>query len=276
MPNSVFLCSLEFSGGSASDVSTLEDIASLYTLKNILFLIDRGFYSERNLQLFSSNGNTFIIPLPSHTGLFKETMATLKYTGEFYYRRGRKHTRVEYMEREVEDGRSVVVCRDLEENERTRYNYLKCIDEEKSGYTMENFEKNRDFFGVSVLLTNTKLCAADLFINYKKRLSLETFYQFLKNSADFNDLKIEDYYKEQGFSFIMLITGQIHHYLEEAVKKLKDNTTSVYDALTMARFMKIHLNNGAWNVCNTRAKDLELMKKMGFEPDGQIAVAGSL
>ena len=262
--------------GSASDVSTVEDVTSLYKLKNILFLIDRGFYSEKNLQLFSSNGNTFIIPLPAHTKLFKETMTTLQYTGEFYYRRGKKHTRVEYMEREIENGRRAVVCRDLEENDKTRYNYLRCIDEGKSGYTIENFEKNKEFFGVFVLLTNSKLSAADVFINYKKRWTIETFYQFLKNTADFNDLKIEDYYKEQGFSFIMLITGQIHHYLEEAVKKLKDNTTSVYDALTMARFMKIHLNNGDWKVCNTRAKDLERMKKMGFEPDKEITVEESL
>ena len=127
-----------------------------------------------------------------------------------------------------------------------------------------------------MLLTNTKQSAAEIFNNYKKRWTIETFYQFLKNSADFNDLKIEDYYKEKGFSFIMLITGQIHHYLEEAVKKLKDNTTSVYDALTMARFMKIHLNNGSWQLCNTRSKDLERMKKMGFEPDEKILVESSL
>ena len=56
------------------------------------------------------------------------------------------------------------------------------------------------------------------------------------------------------------------------VKRLKDNTTSVYDALTMARFMKIYLNKGSWQLCNTRAKDLERMKKMGFVPDERIVV----
>ena len=35
-------------------------------------------------------------------------------------------------------------------------------------------------------------------------------YQYMKNKADFNDLMISDYYKEQGFAFLMLITGQIH------------------------------------------------------------------
>ena len=262
--------------GSTVDVSTIKDITSVYEFKKILFIVDRGFYSSENLKLFSKNGSTFIIPLPSNTKLFKDTMTTIKYTGEFYYRRGKKHTRVEYMEREIETGRKLVVCRDLDENEKTRYNYLRCIDEGRVGYTLENFNKNKELFGVFVLLTNTKQSAAEIFKNYKKRWTIETFYQFLKNSADFNDLKIEDYYKETGFSFIMLITGQIHYYLEEAVKKLKDNTTSVYDALTMARFMKIRLNNGSWQLCNTRSKDLERMKKMGFEPDEKILVESSI
>ena len=258
--------------GTASDVSTVEDIVNIYEFKNVLFIVDRDFYSSNNLDLFSKNGSNFIIPLPSHTNLFKKIMSSVKYTGEFYYNRGKKHSRVEYMQKDVDDGRKVVVCRDLEENEKSRYNYLKCIDEGRNGYTLENYEKNKYFFGVFMLLTNTKKNAHEIFINYKKRWTIETFYQFLKNSADFNDLKIEDYYKEQGFSFIMLITGQIHHYLEEAVKRLKDNTTSVYDALTMARFMKIYLNKGSWQLCNTRAKDLERMKKMGFVPDERIVV----
>ena len=70
----------------------------------------------------------------------------------------------------------------------------------------------------------------------------------------------------------MLITGQIHHYLDEAVKKLKDNTTSIYDSLTMGRFLKLQLKNGKWSLCNSRTKDLEKMKRMGFEPDTEIVV----
>lgn len=258
--------------GSYTDVSTIKDLDNIYEFKNILFIVDRGFYSEDNLKVFSMNGNTFIIPLPAHTKLFKDIMSTIKYTGDFYYRKGSKHTRIDYMEKDIGDGRRIIVCRDVDENERTRYNYLRCIDEGKTEYTIDNYERNKEFFGVFVLLTNTKYTADQVFINYKKRWAIETFYRFIKNSADFNDLKIEDYYKEQGFSFIMLITGQVQHYLEEAVKKLKDNTTSVYDALTMARFMKIHLKNGRWQLCNTRTKDLMRMKKMGFEPDRTIII----
>ena len=60
----------------------------------------------------------------------------------------------------------------------------------------------------------------------------------------------------------MLITGQIHHYVELSVKKLQDNTTSIYDALTMARFMKINLIKNKRHLCNTRKIDVERLKVM--------------
>jgi len=257
--------------GSAIDKSTIEDLDKIYDFKNILFIIDRGFFSTDNLNIFSKNGCTFIIPLPANTNEFKKAMNDLSYTGEFMYRAGKKHTRVQYMERVLSDGRRVIVYKDTEENERTRFNYLRSIDQGKAGYTQEEYEKNKDLFGVIVLFTNTSLSPEEVFCNYKKRWSIETFYQFLKNTTDFNNLKIEDYYKEQGLAFIMLITGQIHHYVELSVKKLQDNTTSIYDALTMARFMKINLIKKKWHLCNTRKKDLERLKVMGFEPTPVVA-----
>lgn len=253
--------------GSATDKSTIKDLADRYEFKKILFIVDRGFYSEDNLRLFSGNGCSFIIPLPANTNLFKSIMASVSYTNDFYYRSGKKHARIQYMQRDAGMNRRVIVFKDVEENEKIRFNYQRSIDMGKEGYTSEGLEKNKDFFGVMVLLSNSKQSPDEIFSNYKKRWSIETFYQYLKNSADFNDLKIEDYYKEQGFAFIMLITGQINHYMDLAVKKLEDSTTSIYDALTMARIMKINLSKGIWRLCNTRAKDLLRMKKMGFEPD---------
>mgnify|MGYP002624435089 CR=1 FL=1 len=253
--------------GSATDKSTIKDLAERFEFKKVMFIVDRGFYSEDNLKLFSDNGCSFIIPLPANTNLFKSTMASVSYTDDFYYRSGEKHARIKYMQSDAGMNRKVIVFKDVEENERTRFNYQRSIDMGRDGYTSEGLEKNKDFFGVMVLLSNSKQSPDEIFSNYKKRWSIETFYQYLKNSADFNDLKIEDYYKEQGFAFIMLITGQINHYMDLAVKKLEDSTTSIYDALTMARIMKINLSKGIWRLCNTRAKDLLRMKKMGFEPD---------
>lgn len=252
--------------GSCNDKATIETLAELLEINNILFIVDRGFYSSKNLELFSQKGNSYIIPLPSHLNVFKETMSALKYQNYFYYRSGKKHARILYYEREVSDTTRVLVFKDVDENEKCRYNYQHNIDLGKNGYTQEKLKEKEEFFGVYVFQTNCKKTPKEVFEAYKKRWGIETFYQYLKNRGDFNDLMLQDYYKEQGFAFIMLVAGQIHWRMTEAVARLNDNTLSIYDVLLKARAMKIEKNGNFWNLTNARKKDLELLKKMDFTP----------
>jgi hypothetical protein len=99
---------------------------------------------------------------------------------------------------------------------------------------------------------------------------IETFYQYIKNRGDFNDLKFQDYYDEQGFAFIMLVTGQIHQAMIKAQRKLDDNTTSIFDLLLKARALKLEKRGNYWQLKNTRKKDLEILEKVGFIPQERI------
>lgn len=251
--------------GTCNDKSTIEDIADLLEFSGILFVIDRGFYSAKNLEILSANDNTYIIPVPSNTDVFRDVMKDVKYTDSFYYRSGKKHARIEYVSRKISDTEYVYVFRDIDENEKCRFNYQHCIELGRSGYTQEKFEQNKETFGVYVLQSNTAKTAEEVFGGYKKRWGIETFYQYLKNTGDFNDLMIQDYYKEQGFSFIMLITGQIQQKMISAVKSLDDNTISVHDILLMARCMKMERRGNNWNLKNVRKRDIQILKRLGFE-----------
>lgn len=252
--------------GACNDKSTIEDIADLLEFSGILFVVDRGFYSAKNLMLLSSNDNTYIIPVPSNTDVFRKAMKDVKYTDSFYYRSGKKHARIEYTSHRHSDLEYVYVFRDIDENEKCRYNYQHCMELGKSGYTQEKFERSKETFGVYVLQSNSAKPAEEIFGSYKKRWGIETLYQYLKNKADFNDLMTQDYYKEQGLAFIMLITGQIHQKMISAVKKLDNNAISVHDILLMARCMKMERRGNNWNLKNTRKRDLQILQQIGFEP----------
>ena len=252
--------------GACNDKSTIEDLADLLKFSGILFVVDRGFYSAKNLKILSSNDNTYIIPVPSNTDTFREAMKNVKYTDDFYYRSGKKHARIEYTSQRISDTEYVYVFRDIDENEKCRYNYQHCIELGRSGYTQEKFEQSKEVFGVYVLQSNSAKSAEEVFAGHKKRWGIETFYQYLKNSADFNDLMIQDYYSEQGLSFIMLITGQIRQKMIDAVKKLNNNAISTHDILLMARCMKMERRGNSWNLKNARKRDLQILKKLGFEP----------
>lgn len=260
--------------GTCNDKSTIDDLNSLLEFHGILFVVDRGFYSDDTLALLASNGNVYIIPVPANTGIFREAMNDVKYTGSFYYRSGSKHSRIEYQEKHLVDSNgmetTVFVFRDIDENEKTRFNYLHCMELGKSGYTQDGFESSKEYFGVYVLRTNGDQGSEGTFGNYKKRWGIETFYQYVANVGDYNNLMLQDYYKEQGMAFVLLVAGQIHQKVVNDVRELKCSTISTRDVLLMARRMKIEKRGQFWLLKNTRRKDLDLLKKMEFTPSTSI------
>ncbi len=252
--------------GSCNDKALIKELCEVLAISGILLVVDRGFYSKTNLDMFCDNGNTYIIPIPSNEPAFSKAMERVKYTGEFCYTCGSKHSRIEYMEVKLSATESAYVFRDIDENSRCIFNYTRSIELGKDGYTKEGLEKQREFFGVYVLQSNSCLEPKEVFSTYKGRWSIETFYQYIKNEADFNDLKEQDYIKEQGLAFIMLITGQLYSALNTAVKTLGNTTISTQDILNMARCLKMERKGNTWTCRNKRKKDLEILKKVGFEP----------
>ncbi len=252
--------------GSTSDKAAVKELCEVLSISGILLVVDRGLYSEDNLKMFSDNENTYIIPVPSHTSAFAKAVKKIEYEGEFCYSSGRKHSRIEHMEVKLNEMESVYVFRDIEENSRTIYNYMRCIELGKDGYTKKGMEEKKEFFGVYVLQTNSGLDPQEAFCAYKARWGIETFYQHIKNVADFNDLKEQDYVRQQGLAFIMLIAGQLYSRLNNKVKELHNNTISTQDVLNMARFLKMDRKGDVWTCRNKRKKDLEVLGKLGFTP----------
>lgn len=85
-------------------------------------------------------------------------------------------------------------------------------------------------------------------------------YQNVANVGGFENLKAEDYYKERGMAFVMLVCGRIHTRVIAAVRSLGDSTTSVRDVLLMARRLKLVRRGGSWELANAWRKDLELLE----------------
>lgn len=140
------------------------------------------------------------------------------------------------------------------------------IDLGETGYTQESYEEYCDWWGVYVLQDTTGQPASAVYSDYKSRWSIETYNNYVKNDADFNDLKNQDYYCAHGFDFIMLVTGLIYSRLNEAVKSLGKSSISTIDMLIKARHMRMVKHNDQWQLHNTRTKDIALFESVGFTP----------
>lgn len=264
-----------YRGSSIDKRSVLEFLGSRH-FENTKFIVDRGFYSEAVLETMSENNNCYIIPVPANNSSFKRIKKNLAYTsGEFVYKSGKKDSaRIVYYEEQLDEKTRIIVYKDEDENNSKRKSYKQMIDLGENGYTQEKYEEYCDWWGVYFLQTTTTETAPEVYSDYKGRWSIETFNNYIKNDACFNNLKIQDYYVEHGFDFIMLVTGIIHSRLNEEVKKLGQPSISTFDLLVKAGHMRMVLEDDEWRLRNTRTKDLELIGKTGFTPQSTYSVSG--
>lgn len=262
------LLSRIYEGGCLDKIS-IKDITSRFEFTDTLFIVDRGFYSTQNIELFSMNQNTYIIPLSPNLVTYKTVVQDMNLNKVFIYERNRKRSAIEYREILSEDGKSkIIIYRDVNQSALDQADYLKNMENGKGNYTEENYIKVKDFFGVIVLQTNCiDKSAQEIFELYKKRWKIETYYNYIKNGVNISALHLDSYYMTQGLSFIMLIVGLIHSEFNKAMNISKITGKTVDDVLLEGRFIKIHRNRGHWAIENMKKSRQDMMVNMNVNFD---------
>ena len=227
--------------------------------------MDRGFYSEENIKIFTENGCNYIIPLSRNLSAYKQTVTDLAFNGSFLYQKGKHYSSVSYKEAEYK-GRRIIIFRDDYEHLTGITDYKVNITKNPKKYTEEKLEKLQDYFGMIVLQTSFSIeekSAQEIYENYKKRWKIENFYDFVKNTCRIEAIHQQGYYKTQGLSFIFLVTGLIQ---SEYVKKLsKVNGVTIKKSLIDSRFIKINKKGKKWQMTNVKKSTKTKMEKMGFD-----------
>ena len=250
--------------GASNDKVSVRDFIREVELRDMLFIIDRGFYSAENIKLFSSNGNAYIIPLAKNLNTTRAAVHSIEMQDRFVYQNGKKASVIEYKD-EIIDGCRVLTYRDLNESAQEQENYLRHMEKGDKSYTKESFDKQKNFMGVTVLQTSLEYQSPkEIYELYKKRWQIETYYNYFKNGVHCHSLYEQDYYKTQGLAFIMLVTGLIHQEFLEAARKISGK--SLQTCLLEARMVKIHKRHDNWTVCNLLKKQAELFKQLNTQP----------
>lgn len=242
--------------GSILDKTSIKDLLEFHKYKDMLFIIDRGFYSKENIDIFSQNNNHYIIPLSPNLKDYKMATNEMNFHEIFVYEKEKKITSIEYRETRLDNETRIIVYRDLTQNAKEKADFLKNMERNPEKYTKEKYDEIKDFFGVIVLQTNLNISSKEIYQYYKKRWGIETFFNYFKNKVDITSLGLSDYYATQGMSFIMLVVGLIYKEMKEAVKPIKGK--SLDDCLLETRFIKLNKKEGQWVVSNAK-KELQTL-----------------
>ncbi|WP_165046365.1 transposase [Adlercreutzia sp. ZJ138] len=247
--------------GGAADKVCVRDLLGQAEFCDLLFVVDRGFYSKENIELFTSNGCQYVIPLPKSSSACRLAVADMNLSGRFVYERGRKSAIVEFKEHRC-DGRRVLVFRDANEAAAMQANYLRHLRRGDRGYTQEGFDASRELMAVTVLETSLADTPADeVYSIYKKRWAVETYFDYFKNGQDAHTLCLQDYHMAQGLAFVLLVSGIIHREVADALEA-SGLGMSMPEMLLEARKVKASKRHSIWVACNCKKKRLSLFEKM--------------
>lgn len=252
--------------GADPDKISVQALFEQYEFSNTEFLVDRGFNTDSDKSLMSSNGNTYIVPMVSNRNDYASVIGRLKFDKRkyFVYNKSNHASMIYYADFMSEDG----ACRYLAFQDTTRagaerQDYIKALSSGKKGYTEQGLLENELYFGLFLLETNNLEASAEtVFSHYKDRWGIETYYNYVRNDADFNAIYQQDYFCMQGLSFIVTLSGMIYHDVKKIVES---SQLSVKEVMRTMKKLKISLEGKKWIVQNNIKSVREAALKVGFE-----------
>lgn len=254
--------------GDTLDSVSIGTIFESKEFKNTLFIIDKGFYSDENLKVFTKNGCHYIIPPKENMTIYTDFMTRVDYLkNHFIYVTKTNKTVIYYDYEKTEEGNYIYSFRDLSEHEIKCYDYRTKLAAGKKGYNQEKYEKAEKTFGTITVICDYEMNPEDVFNAYKKRWSIETFYNYLKNRLGFEALHCQDYYIEQGLSFIILLTSNLHY---ELTKKLMFHENNLDHVLLDLKAIRLRNNNGVWQTTASSKKRLSTYSDLGLDLKGLL------
>jgi len=254
-----------FSGADPDKIS-VQSLFERYEFRNTEFLVDRGFNTDVDKKLMSTNGNTYIVPMISNRNDYKSVIEILKFDKRkyFVFNKDSYASMIYYAEYVSDDAsRRYIAYQDTTRAGAERQDYIKAMTAGRKGYTEDGLLENEINFGLFLLETNDFESSAEtIFCHYKDRWSIETYYNYVRNDADFNALYQHDYFCLQGLSFIVSISGMIYYDVKKVAAASK---ISVKDVMREMKKLKISLEGNKWVVQNKIKSVREAASKVGFE-----------
>ena len=264
--------------GSKNDKASVKEMIKDIIIEGCLYLMDRGFYSPELKEMLAEKKATYIMPVSSNMTSYKEALkrgrGRLK---SFVYKR-REGIRtiksvVEYKLSYDENGTRTIYFRNIHEADCEKANYLECIEKKVPGFTEAKLEAVESTFGIIILETTHSGTPEEIYNYYKKRWSIETFYDYLKHRMDFNALGVQDWAKLQGLAFMMLLATLINGAIQERLKQSSLSEVYMPEVMLTASSVKAMKRNELWTIENASKRERDIFNALSVPVGAELKQA---
>jgi len=202
--------------GNIREVSAMQNTIRISGMEQCVYIADKGFFSQANMDALEEMSMEYIIPLRRDNRLIPYEAIHHIEQSDNYFKFSKRfifHTDTKNLgKRKIDlflDGK-------LKEQEKT--DYLSRIQSLPESFSKSKFNEKVQSMGTLAIMHNTGLSPQNLYVEYKNRGEIEQFFDHFKNTIDASCSHMQRTESLNGWMFINHISMQTIYKLFQILK----------------------------------------------------------
>jgi len=254
--------------GNITDVSSMKRCVEELGAENVIFIADKGFYSNKNVTDLRNNNLHYIIPLYRNNGLidFKPLQqANFKKAIKTYFT---YQNRIVWYYQYEQQGQKIITYLDEKLRVEEENDYLARTKTHPDEYCEDTFFEKMHQFGTLTLVNHLPKIhtAQELYEAYKQRNEIETMFDAYKNFLEADKTFMQDRYVFEGWlmaNFIaMMAYYKLFKLLKEAGLLSKNSPKDIVEISKSIYQTKIR---DTWRISEITKKTTDLFMKIKID-----------
>jgi len=254
--------------GNITDVSSMKRCVEELGAEDVIFIADKGFYSNKNVTDLRNNNLHYIIPLYRNNGLidFKPLQqANFKKAIKTYFT---YQNRIVWYYQYEQQGQKIITYLDEKLRVEEENDYLARTKTHPDEYCEDTFFEKMHQFGTLTLVNHLPKIhtAQELYEAYKQRNEIETMFDAYKNFLDADKTYRQDRYVFEGWLMANFIAMMAYYKLFKLLKEANLlSKNSPKDIVEISKSIYQTKIRDTWRISEITKKTTELFMKIKID-----------
>lgn len=256
--------------GNITDISSMSLCIKEMNVSDVVFIADKGFYSEKNIKDLDDNNLQYIIPLRRNNQLIDfsplEKANFKKEIKNYFIFQGRIIWYYQY----EKEGKKIVTFLDEKLKAEEEADYLMRTKSHPEKYSEDKFYEKMTGFGTLTLISKMEngknQTPQELYEAYKQRNDVEVMFDSYKNFLHADRMYMQDRHVLEGWLMANFIAMIAYYKLYSRLKQA--NLISNYspkDIIELSKSIYQVKIRGEWNRSEITVRSKQLFKKIGID-----------
>lgn len=203
--------------GAVRDISSIKNTIEESGIENVIFIGDKGFFSDTNKDILLDKTIRFILPLRRNSTLINYDVmkhhSRKSFDGYFFF--DKRHI---WYKEQINDNKRIILFFDEKLKVNEENCFLNRIDK-KQEEMKEFYDKEFTFGTIAVMVNDFKLSAKEVYDYLKARTNIENVFDTFKNTLEADRTYMQSDEKLNGWMFVNFIALKMYYTIYSILLK---------------------------------------------------------